>query len=241
MMASIWASGRQAVGARRKDHDLAGKVLLEISLKCFAARIELAALFGIDVTVGEHAVKGIDGAQRHGVADHQQVVKMHRGSRRCPCRCHRPPAVPGVLHFWLPCLGFRRPRRSARMSGTRPRPPSATTSTTPQTAHTGIWARAPAGGRGGAIAEFGDSAAEGALPKRCFDKAIGALGYGDHHKYLQDVLPPGRIADVGDRVHKQQQWIVPRNRYCRALARPTRAARRTARGQPFPGAARRPR
>ena len=64
----------QTIGAQCKDHDLAGKVLLEIALKCCAACIELAALFGIDVTVGEHAVKGIDGAQRHGVADHQQVV-----------------------------------------------------------------------------------------------------------------------------------------------------------------------
>ena len=66
--------GYQAVGAQRKDHDLAGKVLLEIALKCRTPRIELAALFGIDVAVREHAVKGINGAQRHGVADHQQVV-----------------------------------------------------------------------------------------------------------------------------------------------------------------------
>lgn len=66
--------GHQAVGAQRKDYDLAGEVLLDITLKCCAARIELAALFGIDVTVGEHAVKGIDGAQGHGVANHEQVV-----------------------------------------------------------------------------------------------------------------------------------------------------------------------
>ena len=67
----------------------------------------------------------------------------------------------------------------------------------------------PACGRGGAIAEFGDGAAEGALPKRRFDKAIAALCHGDHHKYLQDVLPPGRVVNVGDRVHEEQQWIVP--------------------------------
>ena len=60
----------QTVGAQGKDHDLAGKVLLDIALKCRAARIKLAALFGIDVAVREHAVKGIDGAQGHGVANH---------------------------------------------------------------------------------------------------------------------------------------------------------------------------
>lgn len=64
----------QTVGAQGKDHDLAGKVLLDIALKCRAARIKLAPLFGIDMAVREHTVKGINGAQRHGVTDHQQVV-----------------------------------------------------------------------------------------------------------------------------------------------------------------------
>ena len=41
--------GYQAVGAQGKDHDLAGKVLLDIALKCRTARIELAALFGIEL------------------------------------------------------------------------------------------------------------------------------------------------------------------------------------------------
>ena len=66
--------GYQAVGAQGKDHDLAGKVLLDIALKCRAARIKLAALFGIDMAVREHAVKGVHGTQRHGVADHKQIV-----------------------------------------------------------------------------------------------------------------------------------------------------------------------
>ena len=62
--------GYQAVGAQGKDHNPACKILLDIALKRRAARIKLAALFGIDVAVREHAVKGIDGAQGHGVANH---------------------------------------------------------------------------------------------------------------------------------------------------------------------------
>ena len=78
----------------------------------------------------------------------------------------------------------------------------------------------PAGRRGGAVSKFGHDAAEGALPKRCLDKAIGNLGHRNNDQHLQNVLPPRRIANVGDGIHKQQQRIVPQVDAVRALADP---------------------
>ena len=164
--------GYQAVGAQCKDHDLAGKVLLEIALKCRAARIKLAALFGIDVTVGEHAVKGINGAQRHGVTDHQQVVgsvgeavvvlvgavgRLLVGGR-------------GVFGFLVEdfgaltaqCGGLRH-KNQATQRDNKHNPASG--------AHGNMRAH-PVGGRGGAVAEFGYGAPKGTLSKRRLDKAI---------------------------------------------------------------------
>ena len=164
--------GYQAVGAQCKDHDLAGKVLLEIALKCRAARIKLAALFGIDMAVREHAVKGINGAQRHGVTDHQQVVGAIGEAVV---------VLVGVVGRLLVCgrgvFGFLVEASapsplSAEVSGTKIRPPSATTNTTAQAAQTGTCARTQVGGRGGAVAELGYGAPKGALSKRRLDKAI---------------------------------------------------------------------
>ena len=78
----------------------------------------------------------------------------------------------------------------------------------------------PAGGRGGAVAELGNGAPKSALPKRRFDKAIGALGHGDHQQHLQNVVPPGRVVNVGDRVHEEQQRIMPQVDAVGALADP---------------------
>ena len=78
----------------------------------------------------------------------------------------------------------------------------------------------PVGGRGGAIAELGDSAPKGALSKRRLDKAIGTFGDGYHQQHLQNVLPPGCIVDIGDWVHEQQQRIVPQVDAVGALANP---------------------
>ena len=210
----------QTVGAQGKDHDLTGKVLLDIALKCRAARIKLAALFGIDMAVREHAVKGINGAQRHGVTDHQQVVgaigeavvvlvgvvdRLLVGGR-------------GVFGFLVQNFGALAAQR--RRLGHKDQ----TAQCNDQHDSAGCADRdvraCPVGGCGGAIAEFGDGAAEGTLPKWRFDKAIGTLGYGDHQQHLQNVLPPGRIVDVGDRVHEQQQRIVPQVDAVRAFANP---------------------
>ena len=212
--------GYQAVGAQRKDHDLAGKVLLEIALKCRTARIELAALFGIDMAVREHAVKGVHGTQRHGVTDHQQVVgaigeavvvlvgvvgRLLVGGR-------------GVFGFLVEDFGALTAQR--RRLGHKDQAAQCND----QHDSTGCADKdvraCPVGGRGGAIAELGYGAPKGALSKRRLDKAIGALGYGDHQQHLQNVLPPGRIVDVGDRVHEQQQRIVPQVDAVRALANP---------------------
>ena len=194
----------QTVGAQGKDHDLAGKVLLDIALKCRAASIKLAALFGIDMAVREHAVKGINGAQRHGVTDHQQVVgaigeavvvlvgvvgRLLVGGR-------------GVFGFLVQNFGALAAQRR-RLGHKNQAAQCNDQHDSAGRADRDVRA-SPVGGRGGAIAEFGDGAAEGALPKRRFDKAMGALGYGDHQQHLQNVLPPGRIVDVGDRVHEQQ-------------------------------------
>ena len=172
------------------------------------------------MAVREHAVKGINGAQRHGVADHQQVVgaigeavvvlvgvvgRLLVGAR----------GVFGFLVQNFGALAAQRRRLGHKNQAAQRNDQHDSTGC----ADRGVCA-CPAGGRGGAIAEFGDGAAEGTLPKRRFDKAIGTLGYGDHHKYLQDVLPPGRIVDVGDRVHEQQQRIVPQVDAIRALANP---------------------
>ena len=172
------------------------------------------------MAVWEHAVKGINGAQRHGVTDHQQVVGAIGeaivvlvgvvGSLLVGGR--------GVFGFLVQNLGALAAQR--RRLGHKDQAAQCND----QHDSAGCAGRdvraCPVGGRGGAIAELGDGAAEGALPKRRFDKAIGALGYGDHHKYLQDVLPPGRIVDVSDRVHEQQQRIVPQVDAVRAFANP---------------------
>ena len=164
--------GYQAVGAQCKDHDLAGKVLLEIALKCRAARIELAALFGIDVTVGEHAVEGIDGAQRHGVTDHQQVVgsvgeavvvlvgvvgRLLVGGR-------------GVFGFLVEDFGAL----TAQCGGLRHKDQAAQCNDQHDSAGCADRdVRAyPVGGRGGAVAKLGYGAPKGALSKRRLDKAI---------------------------------------------------------------------
>ena len=172
------------------------------------------------MAVREHAVKGINGAQRHGVADHQQVVgaigeavvvlvgvvgRLLVGGR-------------GVFGFLVQNFGALAAQR--RRLGHKDQ----TAQCNDQHDSAGCADRdvraCPVGGRGGAIAEFGDGAAEGTLPKWRFDKAIGTLGYGDHQQHLQNVLPPGRIVDVGDRVHEQQQRIVPQVDTVRALANP---------------------
>ena len=195
--------GYQAVGAQGKDHDLAGKVLLDIALKCRTARIELAALFGIDMAVREHAVKGVHGTQRHGVADHKQIVgaigeavvvlvgvvgRLLVGGR-------------GVLGFLVQNFGALAAQR--RRLGHKDQAAQCNDQHDSAGCADRDVRACPVGGCGGSIAEFGDGAAEGALPKRRFDKAIRALGHGDHQQYLQNVLPPGRVVDVGDRVHEQ--------------------------------------
>ena len=212
--------GHQAVGAQRKDHDLAGKVLLDIALKCRAARIKLAALFGIDMAVWEHAVKGIDGAQRHGVTDHQQVVGAIGEAVVVLVGVVGRLLVLGFCIFGSLVQNFCALAAQRRRLGHKDQAAQCNDQHDSAGCADRDVRACPVDGRGGAIAEFGDGAAEGALPKRRFDKAIGALGYGDHQKYLQDVLPPGRIADVGDRVHKQQQRIVPQVDAIRALANP---------------------
>ena len=145
---------------------------MEIALKCRAARIKLAALFGIDMAVREHAVKGINGAQRHGVTDHQQVVgaigeavvvlvgvvgRLLVGGR-------------GVLGFLVEdfgalaaqCGGLRHKDQAAQCNDQHD---SAGCADRDVRAH-------PVGGRGGAIAEFGYGAPKGTLSKRRLDKAI---------------------------------------------------------------------
>ncbi len=172
------------------------------------------------MAVREHAVKGINGAQRHGVTDHQQVVGAIGEAVVVPVGVVGRLLVGGrgvfgflVQNFGALAAQRRRLGHKDQAAQCNDQHDSAGCADRDVRAH-------PVGGRGGAIAEFGDGAAEGALPKRRFDKAIGALGYGDHHKYLQNVLPPGRIVDVGDRVHEQQQRIVPQVDAVRALANP---------------------
>ena len=212
--------GHQTVGAQRKDDDLAGKVLLDIALKRFTANIELAALLGIDVAVWEYAVKGVHGAQGHGVTDHQQVV----GSIG-----EAVVILVGVIGCFLVlrfCIfGFLVQdfgALAAQRRGLGHKDQAAQRNDQHDSAgRTGGNVRAyPAGGRGGAIAELGHGTAEGALPKRRLDKAVGAFGHGYHQQYLQNILPPGRVVDVGDRVHKQQQRIMPQVDAVGALANP---------------------
>ena len=164
--------GYQAVGAQRKDYDLAGKVLLEIALKCRAARIKLAALFGIDMAVREHAVKGINGAQRHGVTDHQQVVGAVGKAvvvlvgvvgRLLVGGC-------GVLGFLVQNFGAlaaqrRRLGHKDQAAQCNDQHDSAGCTGRDVRAH-------PVGGRGGAVAELGYGAPKGTLSKRRLDKAI---------------------------------------------------------------------
>ena len=78
----------------------------------------------------------------------------------------------------------------------------------------------PPGGRSRAIAKLCHGATEGALSKRRLDKAIGTFSHGNNQQHLQNVLPPRRVADVGDGVHEQQQRIVPQVDAIRALADP---------------------
>ena len=164
--------GYQAVGAQCKDHDLAGKVLLEIALKCRAARIKLAALFGIDMAVREHAVKGINGAQRHGVTDHQQVVGaigeavvVLVGVVGCLLVRWR-----GVLGFLVEDFGAltaqcRRLGHKDQAAQCNDQHDSAGCADRDVRAY-------PVGGRGGAVAKLGYGAPKGALSKRRLDKAI---------------------------------------------------------------------
>ena len=164
--------GYQAVGAQCKDHDLPGKVLLDIALKCRAARIKLAALFGIDMAVREHAVKGVYGTQRHGVADHKQIVgaigeavvvlvgvvgRLLVGGR-------------GVFGFLVQNFGAL----AAQCGGLRHKDQTAQRNDQHDGAGcAGRDVRAcPVGGRGGAVAELGYGAPKGALSKRRLDKAI---------------------------------------------------------------------
>ena len=164
--------GYQAVGAQCKDHDLAGKVLLDIALKCRAARIKLAALFGIDMAVREHTVKGVYGTQRHGVADHKQIVgaigeavvvlvgvvgRLLVGGR-------------GVLGFLVEDFGALAAQR--RRLGHKDQAAQCNDQYDSAGCADGDVRACPVGGRGGAIAEFGNGAPKGALPKRRLDKAI---------------------------------------------------------------------
>ena len=164
--------GYQAVGAQRKDHNLAGKVLLEIALKCRTARIELAALFGIDMAVRENAVKSVHGTQRHGVADHKQivgaigeavVVLVGVVGRLLVGGC-------GVLGFLVQNFGALAAQR--RRLGHKDQAAQRNDQ------HNGAGCAGrdvrahPVGGRGGAVAELGYGAPKGALSKRRLDKAI---------------------------------------------------------------------
>ena len=172
------------------------------------------------MAVREHAVKGVHGTQRHGVADHKQIVgaigeavvvlvgvvgRLLVGGR-------------GVLGFLVQNFGALAAQR--RRFGHKDQAAQCNDQhDSAGYADRGVRA-CPVGGRGGATAEFGDGAPKGALPKRSLDKAIAALCHGDHHKYLQDILPPRCIVDVGDWVHEQQQRIVPQVDAVRALANP---------------------
>ena len=212
--------GYQTVGAQRKDDDLAGKVLLDIALKRFTANIELAALLGVDVAVWEYAVKGVHGAQGHGVTDHQQVVGSIGEAVVILVGVIGCLLVLRFCIFGLLVQDFG--ALAAQRGGVGHKDQAAQRNDQHDSAgRTGGNVRAyPAGGRGGAIAELGHGTAEGALPKRRLDKAVGAFGHGYHQQYLQNILPPGRVVDVGDRVHKQQQRIMPQVDAVGALANP---------------------
>ena len=174
----------QTVGAQGKDHDLAGKVLLDIALKCRAARIKLATLFGIDMTVREHTVKGVHGTQRHGVTDHKQIVGAIGEAVVVLVGVVGRLLVGGRGVFGFLVQNFCALAAQCRRFGHKDQAAQCNDQHDSAGCADRDVRACPVGGRGGAIAEFGDSAAEGALPKRRFDKAIGALGYGDHHKYL---------------------------------------------------------
>ena len=212
--------GHQAVGAQGKDHDFAGKVLLDIALKCRTARIELAAFFGIDMAVREHAIKGIHGAQRHGVTDHQQVVGAVREAVvvLVGVVCRMLVLGRGVFGFLVEDFGTFAAER--RRLGHKDQAAQCNDQYDSESGANGNMRAHPIDRRGGAVPELGYGASEGALPKRRLDKAIRTFGHGDHQQYLQNVLPPGRIVDVGDRVHEQQQRIVPQVDAVGALANP---------------------
>ena len=155
-----------------KIRQLAGKVLLDIALKCRAPRIELAALFGIDMAVREHAVKGVHGTQRHGVADHKQivgaigeavVVLVGVVGRLLVGGC-------GVLGFPVQNFGALAAQRG-RLGHKDQAAQCNDQHDSAGCADRDVRA-CPVGGRGGAIAEFGNGAPKGALPKRRLDKAI---------------------------------------------------------------------
>ena len=172
------------------------------------------------MTVREHAIKGIHGAQRYGVADHQQVVGAVREAVvvLVSVVCRLLVLRRGVFGFFVEDFGTF--AAECRCLGHKDQAAQCNDQYDSAGGASGNMRAHPIGRRGGAIAELGDGASEDALPKRRLDKTVGALGHGDHQQYLQNVLPPGRIVDVGDRVHEQQQRIVPQVDAVGALANP---------------------
>ena len=124
------------------------------------------------MAVREHAVKGVHGTQRHGVADHKQIVgaigeavvvlvgvvgRLLVGGR-------------GVLGFLVQNFGAlaaqrRRLGHKDQAAQCNDQHDSAGCAGRDVRAH-------PVGGRGGAVAELGYGAPKGALSKRRLDKAI---------------------------------------------------------------------
>ncbi len=120
---------------------------------------------------GEHAVKGIDGAQRHGVTDHQQVVgaigKPSLSLSVSSAACWSVGAV-----FLASLLRTSAPSPlSADVSAQRSGRPVQRPTRQRRLRRQGR-ARAPVGGRGGAVAELGYGA-----PKAPFLNGVSIKRY----------------------------------------------------------------